>query len=174
MKSGFATTCAAMAVALFIAPGALKAEDFSPAAPAAFQFGEGIEAHAATFESLCTAGYNTRTLETAEHPMAEASHIQVDCEGFEYYGAPRLAEFVFADDALTHVWVLTGADDLPGMTTAFEASFGAPSHDLGDNGRAWVPSGAAVRFDVPEALYFSEAAAPFFGAWFDQMAGGGE
>ncbi len=171
-RSALISTCAAAMVALLANPAhaadGFDPSTFDPAPPPAFQFGESVEAHAATFASDCTS-FGTRTLPVEEMPLATESHMQVDCEGFEYYGAPRLAEFVFADGALTHVWVLTGAEDLPGMQAAFDYSFGAPSHHVPGAVMAYMPHRAVLRFDTPEALYMSEAAAPFFAAWFDGM-----
>ncbi len=141
---------------------------FDPAAPAAFQFGVGEADHAATFESACTS-FERRELPTEGMPMAAESHVQFDCQGFDYYGAARLAEFVFVDDALSHVWVLTGAEDLGGLAEAFDAGLGIPSHVVPGLVRAYIPARAALRYDVPEALYMSESAAPFFAGWFDGL-----
>ena len=167
----FAFVAAPLALA---APSAL-ADDFNPqfdpSAPAAFQFGESVEAHATTFESHCTSA-DVRELDPAENPMAQETLTQVDCQGFDYFGAPRLAEFVFADGALTHVWVLTTAEDNAGLRAAFEASFGAPSHDL-EMVTAFIDHNAAIRLDPHEALYTSDAAAPLFRGWFDQVAAQG-
>lgn len=77
---------------------------------------------------------------------------------------------LFADGALTHVWVLTEESDLPAITETFGAAYGAPSHVLGENGRVWMPALVAVRYDVPEALFMSGEVAPFFEDWFDSMA----
>lgn len=141
---------------------------FDPSAPAAFQFGAGEADHAATFESACTS-LERRELPTEGMPMAAESHVQFDCQGFDYYGAPRLAEFVFVDDALSHVWVLTDADDLAGLADAFDAGFGTPSHVVPGMVRAYIPARAALRYDVPEALYMAEGTAPFFAGWFDGL-----
>jgi len=142
---------------------------FDPAAPPAFLFGESVEAHEAVFAAECSA-QTLQTFDPAEMPLAEISHEQVDCEGFAYYGAPRLAEFVFVDGALTHVWVLTGAEDLAGMRAAFEAAFGTPDHNVEGMFTTFIGHGAVVRYDIPEALYFAEAVTPAFAAWFDGMA----
>jgi len=150
-------------------PAYTSVEGFDPAPPSVFQFGAGEAAHAATLASDCTS-FERRELPIDDVPMATESHVQFDCAGFDYFGAPRLAEFVFVDDALTHVWVLTEADELPPLRTAFEVAFGAPSHDVPGMVTAFIPARAVLRHDVPEALYLSDAAAPFFASWFDGLS----
>ena len=59
-------------------------------------------------DAACTS-VTIRELPLEEMPIAQTSHIQADCTGLDHAGAPRDAEFVFADDALAFVWVLTGA-----------------------------------------------------------------
>lgn len=51
-------------------------------------------------------------IEPVQLPGAK-KQSQIDCFGFEYFGAPRLAEFVFADDDLILTWVLVEENDLP-------------------------------------------------------------
>ncbi len=136
---------------------------------ASFQFGDSVEQHADYFSSHCETAI-TRELDPAELPLATTSHEQVDCDGFAYFGAERMAEFVFADGALTHVWVLVDANELTSLQDVFETSYGAPEHDT-EGFAAFTAHNAAIRRDIPEALYYSDAAAPLFQAWFAQSAG---
>jgi hypothetical protein len=136
--------------------------------PDAFQFGSGLDAMQPHFDALC-ASHDVRTLDPAELPIAETSHVQVDCRGFEHAGGPRLAEFVFADDALAFVWVLTEADEDPALRAQLVAAHGDPSHDTAMF-VAFTQANSALRRDIPELLYYGEAVAPMYGAWFDQMA----
>ena len=136
---------------------------------ASFQFGDSVEQHADYFSSHCT-NTTLRELDPAELPLATTSHVQIDCEGFAYFGAERMAEFVFADGALTHVWILVDAGELAALQTDFEAGFGTPDHET-DSFVAFNDNNAAIRRDIPEALYYGDAAAPLFHAWFAQSAG---
>ena len=131
--------------------------------PAAFQFGAGPDAH--DFDAVCSS-HTVRDLDPAEMPLAETSHVQVDCLGFDYFGGARLAEFVFADGALTHVWVLVEGRELDALQAHFETAYGLPDREA-PGFAAFFAARAAVRRDVPEALYYSEAAAPLFEAFFD-------
>lgn len=134
------------------------------AAPENFHFGAGPEAH--DFDAICD-GHTVRELDIAEMPLATTSHVQIDCEGYAYYGAERLAEFVFADDQLTHVWVLVEEGELDGLQADFEAEFGDPDAQA-PVFAAFFTARAAVRRDIPEALYYGETAAPLFEAFFSQ------
>jgi len=138
-------------------------------APEAFQFGEGMEAHQALFDTSCTSA-DVRELDPAENPAARETLVQVNCDDFDYFGAGRLAEFVFADGKLTHVWILTTPEDEAGLRAAFETAFGAPSHDSAGF-IAFTQANAAIRRDVPEALYYGDDVAPLFAGWFDQATG---
>lgn len=132
--------------------------------PAGFQFGAGQEAH--DFNAMCSS-YTVRELDPAEMPLAETSHVQVDCQGFDYFGGSRLAEFVFADNALTHVWVLVEESELDALQTEFEALHGEPDREA-PVFAAFFGARAAVRRDTPEVLYYGEAGAPLFEAFASQ------
>ena len=110
-----------------------------------------------------------RDLPLEEMPVAQTSHIQADCTGLDHAGAPREAEFVFADDALAFVWVLTEAEEAGELRAALEAAHGAPSHDL-PPATAFTQANLALRHDTPELLYYGAHIAPMYQGWFDQMA----
>ncbi|WP_421790641.1 hypothetical protein [Hyphobacterium sp.] len=142
----------------------LSATPFNPASPTEFAFGGSPDAH--DFASICSS-HSERVMDPAENPLARESLTQVDCEGFDYFGQARLAEFVFADGALTHVWVLVDATELENLQAAFTGAFGDPDREA-PVFAAYFEARAAVRRDIPEALYYGEAAAPLFEAFFSQ------
>ncbi|WP_430431573.1 hypothetical protein [Oceanicaulis sp.] len=111
-----------------------------------------------------------RTLDPAQLPLAQSSHVQIDCQGYAFLGAPRLAEFVFADGSLTHVWILVEATELDTLEMQFAAAYG-PADARAAEFSAWYEARTAVRKDVPEALYYSAHAAPLFEAWFSGQGG---
>jgi len=142
------------------------------ARPDAARFGESLDAMAPTFADACD-NHEVRGLELAALPIATTSHIQVDCRGFYHAGAERLAEFVFADDSLVFVWVLTSAEEEPALLERLIASYGTPTHDTALFA-AFADNNLALRRDIPELLYYSEAVAPLYRGWFDQSAAGGQ
>ena len=137
--------------------------------PTDVEFGASLATLTPAFDTLCTT-HEVRTLDPADLPIAQTSHIQVDCQGFDHAGANRLAEFVFADDQLAFIWILTEASEESMHLAALTARFGSPTHDT-PVFVAWADDDLALRRDTPEFLYFGEAVAPMYRAWFDQMAG---
>jgi hypothetical protein len=93
----------------------------------------------------------------------------VDCQGLFHAGSGRLAEFVFADDSLAFVWVLTTAEEEPKILDALLETYGEPTHDT-PLFVAFTDAFVALRRDTPELLYYGEAVAPVYRAWFDQSA----
>ena len=82
--------------------------------------------------------------------------MQIDCDGLEFRGQPRWTEFVFRDDSLVMVWILTTAEEEPEILAAMSAVYGVPSHS-GANWFGFVDHMAAVRRDKPEVLFYSQA-----------------
>ncbi|MEM9304354.1 MAG: hypothetical protein AAGE01_19745 [Pseudomonadota bacterium] len=138
----------------------------SPAAPpSAVAFGATVEATRAELAKRCDR-LDVRALDPAALPIAQESHLQLDCHGFEHAGAARLAEFVFADDALAFVWVLTEAAEEAALRDQLIDAFGDPSHETPEF-IAFVDHRVALRRDKPELLYYGAAVAPLYEAWFD-------
>lgn len=91
--------------------------------------------------------------------------IQIDCDGFEYFGKPRWTEFVVADDALQMVWILTDSTDERGLLAAMTRAYGAPTH-RNEKFIAFANARVALRTDRPEVLLYSELLAPRVLPWF--------
>jgi len=92
--------------------------------------------------------------------------VQIDCDGLDFLGAPRWAEFVIGDDRLQMVWVMVDADDKAKSVAALKEAYGAPSHET-DMFIAFAQSDAAWREEPPEVLFYSEEIAPMMEAWFE-------
>lgn len=136
----------------------------SLALPGSFVLGGDEAANAPALAQMCDS-QDRRVLDPASLPLAQDSYVQIDCQGFAYQGAERTAEFIFADGQLTHVWVLVEAAELDPLTADFTRAYGQ-ADVVAEQFTAWFNARAAVRRDIPEALYYSEAAAPLFEAWF--------
>lgn len=136
--------------------------------PVEFEFGRSVEHMRATLQPVCDT-LEIRQLDPADMPIAQNSHTQIDCQGFDHAGKPRLAEFVFADDALAFVWVLTGADEADALRAGLEVEYGVPTHDTAMF-TAFADDYVALRHDTPEFLYYGEHIAAMYRGWFDQMA----
>lgn len=125
--------------------------------PEAITFGASLEQIIASLEGVC-ARAEVHHFDPPRLPGA-TTHDQIDCQGFDYFGEPRLAEFVFMDDRLVLTWILVDADDIDALESAFISSFGDPTH-VGVDIKGFAADYAAVRRDVPEALYYWKEVAP--------------
>jgi hypothetical protein len=135
-------------------------------APLTVDFGAAVQQTAKSLEPLCT----SQTLQSTEPPQIPgvSDQVQITCEGFDYFGASRTAEFIFGDDALTIIWILIDASETDDLEDSFKETFGEPSHDNA-NFTAFASHQAAVRKDVPEALYYAPAVSQAYREWFDQQ-----
>lgn len=141
-------------------------------APKVAEFGATVSAMQTALASHCSQ-IETRELDIAKLPVAKHSHTQIDCHGLQHAGGERLAEFVFADDALVFVWVLTNAEEEDALLKALNQHYGPPSHDL-DAVVAFTDHRLALRRDKAELLYYGEAVAELYSGWFDSMGEGGQ
>ncbi|MBI1391533.1 MAG: hypothetical protein GC152_02215 [Alphaproteobacteria bacterium] len=103
-----------------------------------------------------------------------ARQEQIDCRGFDYFGAPRLAEFVFGDGRLMIAWILVETPELDALEAAFTAQYGAPTHKT-PMLAAYADDQAVVRRDTPEAGFYAPALdAPYRGFFDAQVAAASE
>lgn len=115
--------------------------------------------------ALCPGGLEERRFDPPEMPGTR-DHRQIDCHGFAFMGAPRTAEFVFADGRLQLLWILMEASDEARVTAGLQARFGPPAVD--NAGVTAFPAGrAAWRKDKPEVLFY----APQLDAMMNQFLG---
>ena len=158
MRHAFAAASAFLAVT-----SACAAKDASR--PDVISFGSSVAEMEAALEDKC-ASMETRETEPFM-PIHEKQH-QIDCAGFDYFGAPREAEFVFGDDALIIVWILTEKSEEAALEKAFTEQYGSPTHKS-DGFTAFADDNAAVRKDIPEALFYSPAISGQYRAFFDSQ-----
>ncbi len=106
-----------------------------------------------------------RSFSPPQIPIAKESHQQIDCQGFNYMGEPRLAEFIFADDRLQLVWILVDEDDQDRIVAAMAEKYG--SDGLKNEMVIGYPEHrTAWRYSPKEVLFYSEDVAPMFEARF--------
>ena len=98
-------------------------------------------------------------------PFARESQSQIDCEGFDYFGEKRLAEFVFADDELVLIWILVDADDKPAILAQMQQTYGEDGL-AGEGFTAFIEHQTAWRDEPAEVLFYGDRAAPLFAAHF--------
>ena len=134
--------------------------------PDAIDFTMTLETAREQLKQHCTS-INERQIDPPELPGTLSNHTQIDCQGLDFKGKGRLAEFAFRDGKLFLVWVLTDGKEIPVLETLMRSTFGDPSHQS-DKFTAFTVHQLALRKDIPEVLFYSAANASMFTAWFEQ------
>jgi hypothetical protein len=162
MKRIFSGLAACAALAAFGSAASTAAAQDKPVVAV---WGADIDQVRTQLAPACAGGLEVRRFDPAELPGVQ-DHRQIDCRGFAFMGAPRTAEFVFAEGRLQLVWILMEAADEGRVTAGLREQFGAPAVD--NPGVTAFPAGrAAWRKDKPEVLFY----APQLDAMMNQFLG---
>lgn len=150
-------------LASFMMPALLSAchlprDPMSVEKPIVIEFASRMGTMEADLAGKCDAT-EVRPFNMIDHPDV-TSQFQLDCYGFDYFGAPRLAEFMFVNDALAVVLINIEISEIPALETAFIAQFGEATHSK-DTVLAFAEDFSGVRNDPPQSVYFAEFAAPY-------------
>ncbi len=124
-----------------------RAQDDQPS-PAVIQWGASQAQMEKALANVCVNGFKTRPIDPPFLPYVETAQVQIDCDGFDFMGAPRWTEFVIGDDRLQMVWIMVEADEQETIVAALNEAYGAPS---GRNGGyiAFAQNRAAWRHQPP-------------------------
>lgn len=98
-------------------------------------------------------------------PTNPKRQVQLNCYGFNYAGAPRKLEAVFADGKLAIVWILTAKAEEDRIRQALIRSYGEPIF-VSDEIEAFDGWKVALRKDKPEILAISDDLIPFMKSFF--------
>lgn len=142
---------------LGVSPAA-SAQSTDVTIPDAIAFGASVDSMTERLAGLCSEA-ELRTIDPPVLPDVQNIQQQIDCQGFDYMGEPRLAEFVFRDDALQMVWILVDADDQERIVAAMREAYGEDGLTTSDV-VAFREYRTAWRFEPPEVLFFSEELRP--------------
>ena len=149
---------------LLAVPSAALAQSADVTLPEVAEFGASLETMTERLSEHCPE-WNIRTIDPPFVPDVQNIQQQLDCDGFDYMGEPRWAEFVFRDGILEMIWMMVDADDEDRIVAAMRATYenegvyfdggeGAPRIiGFQEHNTAW-------RFEPPEVLFYSEAMAP--------------
>ncbi len=152
-----ASIMAAMAMAISVTPAPITKPDV-------IEFGASVDAMQRALKSSCTEK-KLRSFDPPSIPIARKSHQQIDCQGFDFMGEPRLAEFVFVDDRLQLVWILVDEDDQQRIIDAMRQTYKSDGL-VNEMAIAFPKHRTAWRFKPAEVLFYSEDVAPMFEARF--------
>lgn len=137
--------------------------------PGVIRYGAAVADVEKALTGLCKT-INTRRINppfTILKDIVRDKQMQIDCEDFSFFGKPRHAEFVFADDSLEMAWILTDKEDEPAILKAMTDINGEPAN-RNDKFIAFAAGHTALRIDRSEVLFYSEKLAPGVLSWFSK------
>lgn len=98
---------------------------------------------------------NVREINPPFLDNVKQKQMQIDCEGFPFLGGARHAEFVFRDDSLEMVWIMTTPAEQESIRAAMHEAYGDVSV-RNANYEAFVHARVALRVKPAEVLFYSE------------------
>lgn len=122
--------------------------------PAVIRFGASVAELERALEGQCTQR-RLRTDDPIFLPNVRERQLQIDCEGFQFFGQGRHVEFVIRDDRLVMVWLMVTAAETPTMIDAMTRAYGAPTERNADY-VTFERDRAAWRYRPAEILFWAE------------------
>lgn len=151
--------------ALLCLPAYASAQAAAFERPDVIRYGATAAETRAALQGKCTSMV-TRRIDPPFAPGVREEQLQIDCDGFVFFGAPRWAEFVIRDDSLEMVWIMVRDEDQDAIIAAMRAAYGPPSHQNADY-IAFTQTDAAWRYRPAEVLFYSPAFEPWTRPWFE-------
>ena len=143
---------AAFAAAMMAALSAHAREPFSK--PDLMRWGATQTELETALQGKCGKSINARSIVPPFLENIQTRQMQIDCDGFMFFGKPRWVEFVIGDDSLEMVWIMTAKEEEVALLAAMTEAYGAPTMSSA-NYVAFTNNGAALRLDKPEVLFYA-------------------
>jgi hypothetical protein len=124
--------------------------------PDSIRFGATVQQMETLLGNLCTT-LTTRRIDPPFLDDVKNRQMQIDCEGFVFRGKPRHAEFVFGDDELKMVWVMTDPEESGALEQDMRSAYGVPTH-VNEQYVGFTTSRVALRLDRAEVLFYAQDA----------------
>ena len=152
-----------IATAIFIFGCGGTAYASSPLLPDTIKFDESLNEARERLKSICDE-ISEDVISPAQIPNTKDRQLQLNCEGYQFQGKARKAEFIFRDGELMLVWILTTAEEEKGLEGWMRAV--AKPDFVASEFTAFTDQNMALRKVPHEVLFYSDAVAPMFKAWF--------
>ena len=107
-----------------------------------------------SLESKC-ASLRTRRIDPPFLREVRTEQLQVDCDGFQFLGRSRRAEFVIRDGRLVMVWLMVEGFESNSIIKILELTYGPPSA-ANDDYIAFEDARVAWRHRPAEILFYGE------------------
>ncbi len=139
--------------------------------PSVLQYGASVAAMQGRLAPACPT-MRTRRIDPPFLSSVKREQIQIDCDGFDFRGAQRHAEFVFRDGELVMAWVMLRPDEDGATEEAMTAAFGPP-RERSARYLVFAKGGTALRLDKHEILFYGPALAEEVETWFAEARASG-
>lgn len=108
----------------------------------------------------------TRKIEPPFLAKVKTEQLQIDCDGFQFFGKGRHVEFVIRDGRLVMVWLMVDSNEAPSFVETMGRAYGRPTKT---NARyiAFEGARAAWRHQPAEILFYSPELEPEVANWFE-------
>lgn len=146
------TTLRVVLLALALGGCAQASERFER--PAIIRFGASVAEVELALEGQCTRR-RLRTDDPVFLPDVRERQLQIDCDGFQFFGQGRHVEFVFRDDRLVLVWLMVTDAEAPVMIDVMTRAYGAPTEHSADY-VTFERERAAWRYRPAEILFWAQ------------------
>jgi hypothetical protein len=90
--------------------------------PPVVRYGSSVAEMQKALAGSCTT-MNRRVIDPPFLSGVTKQQLQIDCEGFQYLGKPRHAEFAFRDDRLELVWIMTTPEEKGFIVSLMRTAF---------------------------------------------------
>jgi hypothetical protein len=155
----------AIALVMTTFAGCAHAQSAPFTKPDVIRYGATVADTQAALAGRCTSMV-TRPINPPFAPNVQRVQLQIDCDGFDFFGAPRWAEFVFRDDSLEMVWIMVRPEDQDAIVVAIAQAYGPPS-SRNEAYIAFAQGDIAWRHHPSEVLFYSPEFSEWTEAWFD-------
>lgn len=124
--------------------------------PDSIRFGATVKQMETVLGNLCSS-MKTRRIDPPFLDGVKDRQMQIECEGFRLRDKPRHAEFVFGDDDLKMVWIMTDPGERVAPEAAMRSAYGPPNH-INEKYVGFTSARAALRLDRAEVLFYAKSA----------------
>lgn len=121
--------------------------------PAAITWGASAAQLQQTLAGQCST-QRLRPIDPPFLPDVRDRQMQIDCEGFQFFGRGRHVEFVIRDDQLVMVWLMVEPQETDQVVAALTSAYGTPT-GRNQNYVAFERARTAWRFHPAEILFYA-------------------
>jgi hypothetical protein len=145
-----------------------NARESMPTQNKSMPFGQNLAEVIKRLEALCES-IVLHPDQALEVPTATQSQTQIDCINYQPLQHEGVSEWIFADNQLDIVWVLSPLDTLEESKSGLSEKGIVPDYRLPGMADFYLERGFGYRYQPTEFLYFSDRLIPYYRAWLQSL-----